>query len=131
MSTNEGVCFHYLGALPKYHRILRLLIHCRGQLQEYMELLVRAFNPAAAETVMCRNTVSVGWDGRLFDCDFNQQLDISMASVRNLPSEGATVKPSVFNLTSLDDLDGRPITVASHCFGCTAGEGSSCQGAIS
>lgn len=94
-----------------------------------MELLVNAFNPAAAEAIMCRDTVSVGWDGRLFDCDFNQQLDIAMANGQNQPN-GGKVKPSVFDLRSLDDLEGRPIAVASHCFGCTAGAGSSCQGAV-
>lgn len=87
-----------------------------------MALLVNAFNPAAAEGVMCRDTLSVNWDGRLYDCDFNQQLDIGL---------GGKGAKTVFDLQSLNDLSGRDIAVASHCYGCTAGEGSSCQGATS
>ncbi len=86
-----------------------------------MQLLVHAFNPKAAAGVMCRDTVSVGWDGRVYDCDFNQQLQLG------LTGGGPT---TVFDLQSLGELTGRPIAVASHCFGCTAGAGSSCQGAV-
>jgi len=94
----------------------------RGGLEEYMALLVGAFNPAAAEGVMCRGTVSVGWDGRVFDCDFNQQLD--------LPMLGAGGEPvTVAGLSSLDELEGLRIALGEHCYGCTAGAGSSCQGA--
>ncbi|KAI3426961.1 hypothetical protein D9Q98_006905 [Chlorella vulgaris] len=91
-----------------------------GKLEEYMQLLVDSFNPAAAEGIMCRDTISVGWDGRLYDCDFNQQLELGLpkASLR-----------TVFDLKSLQELTGQRIAVDSHCFGCTAGAGSSCQGA--
>ncbi|HKP63632.1 MAG TPA: arsenosugar biosynthesis radical SAM (seleno)protein ArsS [Polyangiales bacterium] len=86
-----------------------------GQLQSYMQKLVAAFNPAALEGLMCKSTLSVGWDGRLYDCDFNQMLELS-------------IERDVFDVT-LDDLAGREIRSAAHCFGCTAGAGSSCGGA--
>lgn len=88
-----------------------------------MALLVNNFNPAAAEGVMCRDTVSVGWDGRLYDCDFNQQLELGLGGGQGAPR-------SVFDIQSLEELTGRAIAVDSHCFGCTAGSGSSCQGAV-
>lgn len=91
-----------------------------------MELLVNSFNAGAAEGVMCRNTLSVGWDGRIFDCDFNQQLGIGLP--KSTESKSKNLK-SVFDLDKYEELVGRPIAVASHCYGCTAGEGSSCQGA--
>lgn len=75
---------------------------------------------------MCRDTISVGWDGRLFDCDFNQQLDIGMDSVR-LADHSKTM--SVFELSSLDDVNDLKVKIDNHCFGCTAGSGSGCQGA--
>lgn len=98
----------------------------RGQLEEYMAMLVDSFNPEAAEGVMCRNTVSVGWDGRVFDCDFNQQLDIPLGGKDN---DGTKKKvKTVFDLESLDELSGREFAVASHCYGCTAGFGGGCGG---
>lgn len=89
----------------------------RGHYERYMGKLAGAFNPAAAANVMCRDLISVDHDGRVFDCDFNQMLD--------LPCQG---DPTVFDLSAelLADL---PIRFASHCFGCTAGGGSSCGGA--
>lgn len=91
-----------------------------GKMREYMELLVNNFNLAAAENVMCTNTVSVSWDGSLYDCDFNQQLGMRA---------GGGAPRSIFELESLEQLEGRQVTVDSHCYGCTAGAGSSCQGA--
>jgi radical SAM/Cys-rich protein len=90
-----------------------------GRLDEYMERLVTAFNPAAATGVMCRNTLSVGWDGTLYDCDFNQMLELPVH-----PS----VPRSIFDF-DLDALARREIVLGPHCFGCTAGAGSSCGGA--
>jgi radical SAM/Cys-rich protein len=91
-----------------------------GRLEEYMEKLVMAYNPKAAEGVMCRNTVSVSWEGDLFDCDFNQMLLLRMdkRAPRNIRDFEAQV------------LSDRAISIHQHCFGCTAGAGSSCQGAI-
>ena len=91
------------------------------KLEEYMDLLVNSFNPGAAEGVMCRDTVSVGWDGRLYDCDFNQQLELGLGGV-NPPR-------TIFDIDNLSELTDRPISTQSHCFGCTAGSGSGCQGA--
>lgn len=94
----------------------------RGELEAYMEMLVNAFNPGAGEGLMCRDTVSVGWDGSVYDCDFNQQLELGVSS--------SSIK-SVFDMESLDDLTDLDIVVASHCYGCTAGSGSGCQGQTS
>jgi radical SAM/Cys-rich protein len=93
-------------------------LHRRGELAQYMDLLVRNFNAAACGGVMCLDLVSVDHLGRLYDCDFNQQLATHMVG------PGRTV----FDLESLDDLVGSAIATDSHCFGCTAGMGSSCQG---
>ncbi|MCP5046737.1 MAG: radical SAM/Cys-rich domain protein [bacterium] len=86
---------------------------------EYMETLVDAYNPNAVHNVMCRDTLSVRWDGKLFDCDFNQML--------NLPVDHGA--PNHIMNFDLKQLDTRRIVTANHCFGCTAGAGSSCQGA--
>ena len=103
--------------------ISRFLDHLEvtGQTDEYLTRLVTAFNPAAASNVMCRNTLSVGWDGTLYDCDFNQMLD--------LPVHG-NVPQTIFDWDHAP-LDGREIVLGAHCFGCTAGAGSSCGGATS
>ncbi len=92
-----------------------------GNLQAYMERLVESFNPAAAEGVMCRTMLSVGWDGRLFDCDFNQMLD--------LPIQGDGAAHRTIHDFERASLERRAIRVGPHCFGCTAGGGSSCGGA--
>ncbi len=100
-------------------RFLEYLIES-GNLEEYMTRLVNAFNPAAAAAVMCRNTLSVGWDGRLYDCDFNQMLELPV---------GAGAPESILDFDRAL-LEGREIVVGPHCFGCTAGAGSSCGGAV-
>ena len=91
-----------------------------GNLIEYMNSLKKAFNPAAIENVMCRTMLSVGCDGRLFDCDFNQVLDLPL-------SLDASSHILDFDL---DKLARREIVVRNHCFSCTAGTGSSCRGAL-
>jgi radical SAM/Cys-rich protein len=91
-----------------------------GNLLAYLERLVAAFNPAAVAGVMCRNTLSIGWDGRLFDCDFNQMLDLGLDA-------GAPRHVRDFDLAR---LEARRIVTDRHCFGCTAGAGSSCGGAV-
>ncbi len=90
-----------------------------GNYEKYMEKLINAFNPVAASNVMCRNTISIGWDGYLYDCDFNQMLDLKVTSSGKHISD--------FNTT---DLLNREIIVNQHCYGCTAGAGSSCGGAV-
>jgi len=101
------------------NRFLDFLIK-EKKYDEYMNKLITSFNPEAAKNVMCRNTISVGWDGKLFDCDFNQMLA--------LPTFGATPK----NITNFnyDTLAKRTIVLGQHCYGCTAGAGSSCQGSL-
>ena len=90
-----------------------------GNVATYLERLSQAFNPAAATAVMCRTTLSVGWDGRLYDCDFNQMLDLGVA--RPAPQ-------TIFEFDA-SAVRRRAIRVGPHCFGCTAGAGSSCGGA--
>jgi radical SAM/Cys-rich protein len=89
--------------------------------ENYMEKLLSAFNPVAAAGVMCRNTISIGWDGYLYDCDFNQMLDLKVET------------PNSTHLADWDSnaLANRSIVINNHCFGCTAGAGSSCGGATS
>jgi radical SAM/Cys-rich protein len=87
---------------------------------EYMKTLVNGFNPASLSGVMCKSTVSVGWDGRLYDCDFNQMLGLAI-------NHGAPDRIEAFDL---DRLATRRIVVGNHCYGCTAGQGSSCQGQV-
>lgn len=91
-----------------------------GKLTDYMELLANSFNPHAARSVMCRNLVSVSYSGELFDCDFNQMLELPLGAGR----------ATVWEVSSLNELDRKKITFADHCFACTAGAGSSCGGAI-
>jgi radical SAM/Cys-rich protein len=92
----------------------------RGESEAYLSLLVNHFNPDTVGALMCRSTLSVAWDGSLYDCDFNQALA--------LPLGGAPA--SLFALDELDALTGRDVATAPHCFGCTAGAGSSCGGAL-
>jgi hypothetical protein len=107
-------------------------LHRRGELKEYMDLLVRNFNIDTTESLMCLNTVSVRYDGKIFDCDFNQQLGYGILPNKEEEFAGITRSEgglSVFDLTSLTDLQTYSIRTDNHCFGCTAGKGSSCQGA--
>ncbi len=91
-----------------------------GKYEEYMEKLVDAFNPAAAEGVMCRTMISVDWQGRLYDCDFNQMLELPV-----VPEAPQTVHDFDFKR-----LGQRKIVTGRHCYGCTAGAGSGCQGRL-
>ena len=94
----------------------------RGALEDYQTLLVDSFNPATVDGVMCRSLVSIAYDGKLYDCDFNQMLELPLVS----GSRALTIH----DIESFDEIDALPIATASHCFGCTAGVGSSCAGAI-
>lgn len=95
-----------------------------GETEAYQALLVNHFNPATVEGLMCRSQVSVDWQGRLYDCDFNLMLDLP------LPAEGRPERPTIWDVERLSDLGGSSIATASHCFACTAGAGSSCSGAL-
>lgn len=94
------------------------------KLDDYMRMLMDAFNPATIDGLMCRNTISVGWRGEVYDCDFNQQLGMQWSSDQGIER---------FFLWDIDpeSLEDREIMTGDHCFGCTAGAGSSCGGAIS
>ncbi len=117
----HGIEFHELHAISNMpiHRYLEWLEQS-GNLASYMQLLIDSFNPAAARGLMCRTTLSIGWDGRLFDCDFNQMLDLELGF-------GAPRTLEEFDLALLEK---RRIVTGRHCFGCTAGAGSSCGGQI-
>ncbi len=116
---NHGIRFDNLFALTNMP-ISRFLewLQQSGNLEGYLHRLVTAFNPAAARGVMCRNTLSVGWDGQLYDCDFNQMLELPVEA-------GAPRHIRDFDLAALQS---RAIVTDRHCFGCTAGAGSSCGG---
>jgi radical SAM/Cys-rich protein len=120
LQRRYGISFNRLYTITNMpiSRYLHYLIDS-GNLQGYMDRLVSAFNPAAVDGLMCRFTLSVGWDGRLYDCDFNQMIDLPTA-------DGAP--HTIFDATAAL-LAGRPIVIGPHCFGCTAGAGSSCGGA--
>ena len=123
LDRRHGVSFDRLIALNNMP-IARFLewLEESGNLEGYMELLVTTFNPSTVQGLMCRNTLSVSWDGRVFDCDFNQMLEIESRGADDLTVniEGFDTSPVV----------GRKIVTGRHCFGCTAGAGSSCGGAI-
>ena len=91
-----------------------------GRLEDYHSLLVQSFNPEAVPQLMCRQLVSVGWDGQLYDCDFNQQLGLPLGGEAR----------SLWDVESLGELTGCGIATRPHCFACTAGAGSSCGGAL-
>ncbi|MCC7241519.1 MAG: arsenosugar biosynthesis radical SAM protein ArsS [Acidobacteria bacterium] len=120
-----GIEFHQLLTITNMPiRRFAWTLERSGQTEAYMSLLVNHFNPATVAGLMCRTLVSVGFDGRLYDCDFNQML--------GLPIGGAAqaAPRTVWDVDALDVLTGRAIATGRHCFGCTAGAGSSCSGAL-
>jgi len=114
------IYFHNLFAITNLPiaRFLDYLIASENY-EDYMYALVEAYNPAAVENVMCTNTLSVSWDGYLFDCDFNQMLELPVNS-----------KSKHISQYQEELLEGRNIVISQHCYGCTAGAGSSCQGVV-
>jgi len=120
LKEDFNIDFHSLFAITNLpvSRFLEYLV-ASGNYEDYMYALVDAYNPGAADNVMCRNTISVSWDGYLFDCDFNQMLA--------LPVNAKSKHLKDFNLEALQNRD---IVISQHCFGCTAGAGSSCQGTV-
>jgi radical SAM/Cys-rich protein len=118
-----GIEFNHLYCLSnmpitRYETHLRL----RGEYQQYVELLASTFNPATLDRVMCRGLISVGWEGAIYDCDFNQMLELPICDADGNP----------FNIGSVNvsQLMSRPIAIDNHCYACTAGCGSSCGGAL-
>jgi radical SAM/Cys-rich protein len=121
LAARFGVTFNRLYTITNMpiSRFLEFLVES-GNYEGYMERLANAFNPAAAAGVMCRSTLSVGWDGRLYDCDFNQMLELPVD--HGAPSHIRDFDPA--------RLHQRHIVTRNHCYGCAAGSGSSCGGAV-
>jgi len=115
-----NIQFHHLFAITNLpiSRFLDYLI-ASDNYEEYMYQLVDAYNPNAVQNLMCTHTISVSWDGYLYDCDFNQMLDLKIASKATHVSQ--------YNESILSH---RNIVISQHCYGCTAGAGSSCQGVV-
>jgi radical SAM/Cys-rich protein len=121
LGTRHGIVFDHLYTITNMpiSRFLEFLVES-GNYDDYMERLANAFNPAAASGVMCRSLISIGWDGTLYDCDFNQMLDLAVG--HRAPRH---IRDFDFAL-----LASRQIVTGNHCYGCTAGSGSSCGGAV-
>jgi radical SAM/Cys-rich protein len=119
LGRRHGIVFNSLYTITNMpiNRFLEFLLRS-GNYERYMDKLISAYNPAAAAGVMCRYTISVGWDGTLYDCDFNQMLDLNVGF-------GTPAHIRDFHLALLNH---RPIVTGQHCYGCTAGGGSSCVG---
>ena len=117
---NFGIVFNHLYTITNMpiKRFKWDLIR-QHKLSEYISLLVNHFNPRAAEAVMCRSLISISWDGKIYDCDFNQMLGLPL---------GGFAK-SLWDISCFDELSSQEIFFGDHCFGCTAGSGSSCGGA--
>lgn len=120
LSRKYDIVFNELYAITNLpvSRFLDYLLET-GNYEEYMEKLINAFNPATVSGLMCTNTISVSWDGYVYDCDFNQMLDLKVAA-----------NSKHINEFDLDALMKRDVIVSQHCYGCTAGAGSSCGGEI-
>ena len=118
-----GIIFDRLYCLSNMP-ITRYATHLklRGEYEKYMQLLESSFNASTLDQVMCRNLISIGWEGAIYDCDFNQMLD--------LPIRYADGRPLNISTLSFDQVQHLPVTVGDHCYACTAGSGSSCGGAL-
>ena len=123
LGARYGIAFNHLFVLTNMpiQRFGSMLIS-QGELEHYMDLLKNAYQPANLEHVMCRNLVSVDWRGYVYDCDFNQMLGLPLAC-KGRPQ--AHLRELIGR-----NLTGNPIVVRDHCYGCTAGQGSSCGGAL-
>ncbi len=121
LAAHFGIVFNNLYTITNLP-IGRFAVYLRhnNKLDEYMELLIEAFNPATISGLMCRNTISVGWRGEVYDCDFNQQLNMQWQDGERL---------FLWDVYP-EKIDNREIMTGDHCFGCTAGAGSSCGGAL-
>lgn len=126
LHARYGIVFNHLLAITNIPiKRYAMYLAKRDKLESYMKLLEDNFNPSAAENVMCRSLISISWDGAIYDCDFNQMIEMP-ASAANLTAD----QPSIWNIDSFDQFADRPIATADHCYGCTAGSGSSCGGSI-
>jgi radical SAM/Cys-rich protein len=125
LAERFGLEFHRLLTITNMpiRRFAEQLVRL-GRREEYQALLVNHFNPATVDGLMCRSQISVDWAGDLYDCDFNLMLGLP------LPTDEAGPQKTIWDIASLDRLSGTAIATASHCFGCTAGAGSSCSGSL-
>jgi radical SAM/Cys-rich protein len=121
LRTRFGIEFHRLFTITNMpiKRFARQLAR-EGKEAAYLSLLVNHFNPDTVTALMCRTLLSVAWNGLLFDCDFNQMLELPLAA----PAR------TIWDVEDLEALEGAPVATAAHCHGCTAGAGSSCDGAL-
>lgn len=119
LKDNYGVVFNQLFTITNMpiKRFANSLIR-DGKLAEYMQLLIDNFNPQSCENLMCKSLISIGYDGQIYDCDFNQMLEIQTLDKKN-----------IHHIKSFDEITNK-IALFNHCFGCTAGAGSSCSGAL-
>ncbi len=136
LGSTYGVVFNDLYALANMPiRRFEAVLRASGELEPYRELLRRQHRPANLEAVMCRHLISVDWRGRLHDCDFNQMLDLGLSrqALGAAAAEGDGATDESAQLSDLLTLnpEGSAVRVAEHCWGCTAGGGSSCGGALS
>lgn len=125
LGERYGIEFHHLITITNMpiRRFAEQLARL-GKAESYQALLVQSFNPATVDGLMCRTQVSVDWNGDLYDCDFNLMLGLP------LPADAAPARRTIWEIARLEDLAGSAIATAGHCFGCTAGAGSSCSGAL-
>ena len=123
LQQNFGIVFNHLYTITNMpiQRFGSTLIS-KGQFEPYMDLLVASFQSQNLENVMCRSLLSIDWQGYVYDCDFNQMLGLPLQHKNNL-------RTHIRELMDVD-LSGSPIVVKDHCYGCTAGQGSSCGGAL-
>ena len=123
LGQQYGIVFNKLFVLANMpiQRFGTMLVN-RGEFDGYLQLLQDAHLDANLDGVMCRNLISVDWRGFVYDCDFNQMLDLPL-------TRGARERLHLSDLLD-DDVNGNPIRTAGHCYGCTAGQGSSCGGAL-
>jgi radical SAM/Cys-rich protein len=121
LRQNFGVEFHKLFTITNMP--IQRFAEClrrSGEHASYMGLLVRSFNPSTVATLMCRSLVSVAWDGRVYDCDFSQMLELGIGGAAR----------TIWEMESFSELAGKRIATGQHCFACTAGNGSSCKGSL-
>lgn len=120
LKAEQGIIFNNLLTITNMpiNRFANTLIK-NNEYKNYYDLLFDSFNSKAAEKVMCKNQLSISWNGEIFDCDFNQALDIPLKSGRK----------TIFDINNFNDVS-KEISFENHCYGCTAGNGSSCQGKL-
>ncbi len=127
LASRYGITFNNLLTITNIPiKRYAMFLAKQDKLVDYMKLLEDNFNDAAVPGVMCRSLLSISWDGSIYDCDFNQMIELPASISNTLPVATTTV----WDIQSFDDFADRPIATADHCYGCTAGSGSSCGGAL-